>query len=65
MNVSALSICRGEAKHIEDQSLCLLEECKADQQMLCYVVDAFMSDLFHLYSMTKSLKKCRFNLIKL
>lgn len=32
--------------------------------MLRYVVDAFMSDIFHLYSMTQSHYKCRFNLNK-
>lgn len=32
--------------------------------MLCYVVDAFMSDLFCLNSMTQSHSKCRFNLNK-
>lgn len=64
INISALSICRGEAQHIGDQPLCLLEEWKTHQQMLCYVVDAFMSDLFYLNSMTESHSQCRFNLNK-
>jgi len=43
---------------------CLFVERKTDQQMMHYVVEELMSDLFHLFSMKQSHRKCVLNLNK-